>query len=71
MTESFLLTDVERNRFASYLERDAHSSRMIIEQMKKLGPHGIILAENEEMYASAAELIARKLRSVESMSIEG
>ena len=68
---SLLLSDEERNRFASWLELEIESSKGMIEQFKKLGQIGETLIKRETVEMQAALIIARKLRSIESFSIEG
>jgi hypothetical protein len=68
---SLLLSDEERNRFASWLELEIESSKGMIEQFKKLGQIGEPLIKRETVEMQAALIIARKLRSIESFSIEG
>lgn len=64
-----LLTDEERERFATYLEQDAESSRLIIEQMKNLPVAQVMVkAATAEMHA--ALIVARKLRSLHSQTID-
>lgn len=65
-----LLTDAERLKFADYLEMDAESSEKVAIQFEKLGgPPMVMLAKQERTIAAASRLIAKRLRSVESMSI--
>lgn len=66
---SLLLTQEERDRFASWLENEAATSKGLIEQMEKLGPQFAIGAQRERNEATAALIIARKLRSTSSDSI--
>jgi hypothetical protein len=66
-----LLSTQERDRFAAWLEHEAATAKVLIEQMEKLGPHAAPLVAREKAEALAALLIVRKLRATESMSIEG
>jgi hypothetical protein len=66
-----MLTEQERQRFAEWLEREALTSKGLIEQMKKLGPAMNIAMQREQAEAAAALLIARKLRATQSMSVGG
>lgn len=66
---NLLLTDQERDRFASWLEHEATVGKGLIEQMEKLGPHAAPLVAREKQEAAAALVIARKLRATEGMSI--
>jgi hypothetical protein len=66
---SDLLTDAERDRFAAYLERDVEGSRAILSQMEKVGGPDVLIRQiRTEMVA--AEIVAKKLRSIESTSID-
>lgn len=64
-----LLTEQERCRFADWLEHEAVVAAGMAAQMETLGPHGVLVAEREKRYASAAAFIAARLRATESMSI--
>ena len=61
-----LLTDEERERFATWLEEQAEVSRNAIERLSSLGPHAEIAAQIAQREAAAALLIAKKLRSTET-----
>jgi hypothetical protein len=61
-----LLTQEERNRFATWLENEVVTSKAIVTQLEFLGPHAAPLVAREKAEAAAAELIAHKLRSTES-----
>ena len=63
------LTREERHRFATWCEAQAADAAAIVEQLKKLGPHGDIVAQREKQEAAAALLIAAKLRAIEEASI--
>lgn len=63
-----LLTDAERKRFATWLEEDAASSRLIAGQLRKI-PGMEPFARHKEIEAASEELIARKLRAIESVTI--
>ena len=65
-----LLNQQERDRFAEWLEHEAATAKGLIEQMEKLGPHMAPLMAREKAEAGAALLIARKLRSTESFSLD-
>lgn len=64
-----LLTDQERLRFAAWLEHEAATTKGIVEQMEKLGPHTAPMVARQKTEAAAALLIARKLRETHSDSI--
>ena len=66
-----ILTKEERNRFAAWCEAQASDAKAIVEQLKKLGPHGEIVAQREKQEAAAALMIASKLRAIEDASIGG
>lgn len=70
MSESMLLSDAERDRFASWLERNADSARAIFRQLENL-PHAAPLATSLKQEIAASLIIAKKLRETESMSIGG
>ncbi len=60
---SLLLTPAERERFASWLEREAEMDETMAEQVVKIsGPEG--LAKKYRVEAMAAKVIAQKLRSI-------
>ena len=62
------MTQKERERFASYLELKADTSKKMIVQMKKAGmPEAIMEREKKTIFASL--FIAGDLRSAESMMI--
>lgn len=65
------LTRDERMKFAAWCEAQAADATAIIEQLKKLGPHGDVVAAREKQEALAARLIAAKLRAIEDASIGG
>lgn len=71
------LTDAERNRFADWLEFDAAQSNAMAKQMDTFatqpggGAHYAVLAKRERAEAMAALIIAKKLRSTESVTIGG
>jgi hypothetical protein len=64
-----LLTAQERERFAAWLEHEAATAKGLIEQMEKLGPPVALLVTREKAEATAALVIARKLRATHSDSI--
>lgn len=61
-----LLTLEERDRFASWLENEAATSKAIVAQLELLGSAAALLVAREKAETAAAVLIARKLRSIES-----
>lgn len=64
-----LLTDAERERFATYLELEAESDEGIATQMETLPHVPQALVKKLRTEGMAAKIIAAKLRSAESMSI--
>ncbi len=67
---SLLLTTQERERFAAWLEHEAETDAVLIQQMEKLGPAFASVAATRKQEVVAAMMIARKLRATEGMSIE-
>lgn len=68
-----MLTDAERERFASWLENEAASSDALVEQMVKLGTSMSMsdLAKKYRVNGMAQRLVAKLLRSIESQTIGG
>lgn len=66
---NLLLTRQERDRFASWLEREAATAQGLIAQMEKLGPHVAPIVAREKVEAAAALIIAQKLRATIDDSI--
>lgn len=66
-----ILTKEERDKFAMWCEQQAADSSALVEQLRKIGPQGEMLAarDKQEAAAAAALLIARKLRAIEDWSI--
>ena len=58
-----LLSQEERDKFATYLEISAKSGRGIIEQFEKLGPAHQVMTEKLKVEALAEEIVASKLRN--------
>lgn len=68
--DSFLLTPQERDRFATWLERQAESSKAMIAQFETLPPAvAEVMVAKEKQELAAYIIIARMLRSTEDMSI--
>ena len=63
------LSATERRKFASWLEQDAESNKLLIEQLAKLGPGGDLMAPRMKTEMAAALIIAGKLRGIEDASI--
>ena len=65
------LTDQEREKFALYLEQDAASNRAMAAQMEKMDPTGTMgmLATKYKNEATAAMIVAAKLRSIETDTV--
>lgn len=62
-----LLTSDERTRFARYLEAEAHSDKKLAIECEKIG-HST-LAQKYRVEAMAAEVLAKKLRQTETMTL--
>ncbi len=60
-----LLSADERDKFASWLEQDIESSKLLIEQTAKLGPHLDIVAMRMKTELAAEMIVCQKLRSIE------
>jgi hypothetical protein len=72
MSESFLLSDEERNRFALWLERNAESCAGMIEQWEKIGgdmPHVAAVTKKLRTEEVAYRIVAQILRTTESVTI--
>jgi len=63
---NLLLTQAERDKFATWLENEAETSKGLVAQLEKLGPAGALMIKREISEAAASVLIARKLRSIQS-----
>lgn len=68
MTEIIMLNEQERNRFASWLEQQCESNRGMLEQLEKM-PHAAPVAENMKRETAAMLIVAKKLRSIEQITI--
>lgn len=66
--ETLFLTSKERDRFATYLEKDAATNEEIALQIEKLGINPV-MAKRYRTEAMAANIIAQKLRSTEDQGI--
>lgn len=64
-----ILTEEERNKFASYLEQDAKDGDAIEQQMANLGDYTDPIRKQIRVESMAARVIAKKLRSTESMEV--
>ena len=64
-----LLTAQERDRFVAWLEHEAMTDKALIDQLEKLGPAMAAVANHKKVEASAALLVARKLRAIQRDSI--
>lgn len=68
MSEGLLLTAQERDRFASWLEREVESGKGMIQQLEKLqGMEPMIGLEKRRL--AAYLIVAQVLRSTEEMTI--
>lgn len=63
------LTQIERDRFASYLEQEAESDDALVVQLEKIGPKG--LATKYRTESLAAKIIVAKLRMTHDESLSG
>lgn len=63
-----ILTQEERDKFATYLEEDAASNDGLIVQATKVGGMEPLI-QKLKIEAASARIIARKLRTTESMSL--
>ena len=62
---SLLLTEQERERFATWLEHEAATANRLIAQLDKFGPNMAPLIAREKAKAASALMIARKLRATD------
>ncbi len=62
------LSQDERDRFATYLEEQAKTNKELAVQAKKLGAAGEVIAKRSNVEAMAEEIVARKLRSIETIA---
>lgn len=69
VSDSLMLTERDRHRFASYLEKSAASDQAIAAQAEKLGPHGSEIARRNKIRAAAYLIVARDLRSIHEETI--
>lgn len=67
MSSPLLLTTQERDRFASWLEREIETGEGMIQQMKKI-PKMLPLIDKQERETAAYLTVARALRSTEDTS---
>jgi hypothetical protein len=68
---SRLLNDAERERFATYLEQDAESDRLIIEQLEIGNNPGLkTLIQIKKIVMQSKIIVAKELRAAESQTIE-
>ena len=63
------LTRQEREKFANHLRQEAESDKLMLEQLKKLGPAGEMLLPRMEQNIAASILVAQKLQDVEMLDI--
>ncbi len=61
------LSQDERTKFADWLEQDATSSKLLIEQLTSLGTPGEAVAGRMKTEMKAAIIILSKLRSIQEM----
>jgi hypothetical protein len=65
------LSAAEREKFAAWLEQDLESSKILVNQLKKLGTGGEAVAKNRKQEMMAELIVCRRLRSIEDMTIGG
>jgi hypothetical protein len=65
---AIILTQEERDRFATYLEEDSNSSLGIIKQMEKL-PNTETIVKHYKLEAAASKIVAAKLRATTSEEV--
>lgn len=70
MSDSLLLTAAERDRFATWLEREIETSKGMIQQMEKM-PNMRPFIDKYKREMTAYLIVARILRSTEDMTIGG
>lgn len=65
------LTDQERAKFAAYLEQDAAATDGLVKQLGNLGanPATDMLTKKMKAEATAARIVAAKLRSIETDTV--
>lgn len=63
-----ILSDQERERFAAYLEEDARTNELLIQQLQKV-PGTPELSEKLRAESVACRVVAAKLRAVETQTI--
>lgn len=68
MPDSLLLTSQERDRFASWLEREIETGKGMLQQMEKMPNMEPFIAKQKREMA-AYLIVARVLRSTEDMTI--
>lgn len=75
------LTEQERGKFAKWLEKEAEQSDLMAKQADSMkggrddigNPHNAMweqAAKRERMWAAACQIVAKRLRSIESMTVE-
>jgi len=70
MSDSLLLDEREKKRFAEYLERQALSYKGIVEQMEKTNIPELV-TKHIKQKALAFMLVANELRNAESFTVGG
>lgn len=68
MSTSLLLTAQERDRFASWLEREVETGKGMIQQMEKMGNMQMFI-DKMKREMTAYLIVARVLRTTEDASI--
>lgn len=70
MSDSLLLTAAERDRFATWLEREIETGKGMVQQMEKL-PNMNLFIEKYKREMTAYLIVARVLRNTEDMTLGG
>ena len=69
-SDTVLLTDEERRKFAAYLRQDAESNKLLSEAAKKMGSTPMmIIARRKRLEADAESMVARMLEETESVTL--
>ena len=63
-----MLTDEEKTKFALWCEENAHDTKSIIEQMRKINVPEMAI-KHFQIEIACLEMVAKRLRSTETQSI--
>ena len=64
------LTQAERDKFIAYLRQEVESNKLMIEQLKKLGPGGEIMIPKMQQDTAAMIIVAQRVIATEGCTIE-